>query len=76
MLLQLAGFATLMLPILSFAILERVGGAKHLQKVSGVHPITFWFSTWLYDSLYLILIFTLVLPFFTLFEGTFDEVDI
>ena len=70
-----SGFAIVLMPILNFLILERVGGAKHLQKVSGVHPVVFWLGNWLFDFFYLMLIFALVLPMFLLATEPFPDVS-
>ena len=69
------GFTIILMPILSFLIVERVGGAKHLQKVSGVHPVVFWLSNWLFDFCYLMFISALVLPMFTLAKNPYPDVS-
>ena len=34
----------------TFVVQERESKAKHLQTVAGVKPYSYWFSTWLWDS--------------------------
>jgi ATP-binding cassette subfamily A (ABC1) protein 3 len=33
----------------TFVVAERQSKAKHLQTVAGVKPVSYWFSTWLWD---------------------------
>ncbi|XP_059142624.1 phospholipid-transporting ATPase ABCA1-like [Physella acuta] len=53
-------FAMVLLPVMFIyaLIVERATGAKHLQTLSGVHPVAYWLGTFVFDFLLFITIIT------------------
>ncbi|CAL1171712.1 unnamed protein product, partial [Cladocopium goreaui] len=45
------GFAFIPASVGAFVVLERETGSKHLQVISGVNFVSYWFSTWIWDIL-------------------------
>jgi len=45
------GFAFIPASFGAFVVLERETGSKHLQIISGVNFISYWFATWLWDMI-------------------------
>ncbi|KAL3853222.1 hypothetical protein ACJMK2_016778 [Sinanodonta woodiana] len=60
----LFGMAFMAASFIIFLIKERSNGAKHLQVVSGVGSLAFWFSTFLWDMInYIIPVFAILIVF-------------
>ena len=70
----LFGMAFMATSFIIFLIRERSVGAKHLQVVSGVGPIAFWVSTFLWDLINYTIPVLIILVLFAAF-GTDAYVD-
>ena len=53
------GMSLLVSLFIIFPIVERTSGAKHLQMMTGLHPVTYWISNLAWD--YLIYLFSSVM---------------
>ena len=53
------GMSLLVSLFVIFPIVERTSGAKHLQMMTGLHPVTYWISNLAWD--YLIYLFSSVM---------------
>lgn len=51
-----------------FLVKERVSKSKHLQFVSGVNAINYWFATFLYDFVCYLLPSLVILGVFAVFD--------
>ncbi|XP_059142701.1 ATP-binding cassette sub-family A member 2-like [Physella acuta] len=70
-------FAMALVPVVFIysLIVERATGAKHLQTLSGVHPIAYWLGTFVIDFLVMLLLIVLTLCLLTLNPKTFIDND-
>ena len=69
------GMAFLSSSFVLFLIKERTTKAKHIQFVSGVHPINFWFSTFCWDMINFMIPCAVLLIVFWAFNITAYIVD-
>ncbi|CAK9086607.1 unnamed protein product [Durusdinium trenchii] len=62
------GFAFIPASVGAFVVLERETGSKHLQVISGVNFVSYWFSTWIWDILNYLVAATLSVLLIALFQ--------
>ena len=70
-----SGISFLVASFVVFLIKERATAAKHLQFVSGVHAINYWFSTFVWDFINFMIPALVIVGIFAAFDisGFIDD---